>query len=169
MGAAPTAPIEGSRCNRNRLGKRQAAHVVGRRLRLACRSEERPRVGLQKLDPMSDVTRVAHVAIDRELGAQERRAQFGDKFLRRIDAVAETLAEFAVKARLVAGPMTKFAVRMSKDTSETAFTPNPWLDFINEFGFVLPKTERKQQKLYQSLTTTQRARAPRKSEGRGSD
>jgi hypothetical protein len=41
---------------------------------------------------------VAQIAINRELGAQERRAKLRDQFLRRIGVFAEAVAQITVKA-----------------------------------------------------------------------
>jgi hypothetical protein len=61
-------------------------------LRLAARREERSWVRLEQADPRGNVARAAEIAVNRELGAQECRAQFGDQFLRHIGALAEARA-----------------------------------------------------------------------------
>src|SRR5258708_3872613 len=57
------APAVPSRCPFGGLGKGQAAQVVGSLGCLAAGREERPLVGLQKLNPIADVTRVSDVTI----------------------------------------------------------------------------------------------------------
>jgi hypothetical protein len=65
------APAVPSRCPFGGLGKGQAAQVVGSLGCLAAGREERPLVGLQKLNPIADVTRVSDVAVKPKLCAQE--------------------------------------------------------------------------------------------------
>jgi hypothetical protein len=94
-----------------RLGKRQAAQIVRGGLGLAARREERTLVSLQEANPGLDVARVAQIAVNRELGAKEGCAQLGNQFLRRIGTLAETVAQIAVKTRLVSCPVAKLMER----------------------------------------------------------
>ena len=97
-----------SRCDFRRVRKCQAAKVLGC---LGCPiagGEKCPLVGLQQLNPRSDVAGVAHVAVKTKLRTEERRAQLGDNFFGRIGALAEAMLQIAVEARLVPGPMGQF-------------------------------------------------------------
>jgi hypothetical protein len=88
-------------CGRG-LGQGQAAQVVGGGLRLAACCEKSAAVGLQETDPGLDVAGVAQVTVNRELGAEERRAQLGDQFLCGIGALAKAVPQVTIQARLVA-------------------------------------------------------------------
>jgi hypothetical protein len=57
-----------------KIAQRQPAQIVRSHLCLAARREERPRVRLEQPDPGRNVTSVAQIAVNRELGAQEGRA-----------------------------------------------------------------------------------------------
>ena len=52
-----------------------------------------------------DIAGVPNVAVDRELGTKEGRAQLRNELLRRIGPVAEPEAQVAVEARLMPCPM----------------------------------------------------------------
>src|SRR5258708_2134563 len=65
------APAVPSRCPFGGLGKGQAAQVVGSLGCPAAGCKECPFVGLQKLNPIADVTRVSYVAVKPKLCAQE--------------------------------------------------------------------------------------------------
>src|SRR5258708_18094446 len=96
-----------SRCDYCRVGKNHAAKIVRSFGSLAASGEERPLVGFQQLNPGLDITSVAQVAVNRELGAQKRSAKFGDQFLCRIGAFAEAVTEVAIQALLVSRPVSQ--------------------------------------------------------------
>jgi hypothetical protein len=58
-----------------------------------------------------DVAGVAQIAVNRELSAQEGRAQLSNQFLRCIGPRAEAVSEIAVKTRLMSRPVTEFVKR----------------------------------------------------------
>lgn len=72
MGAFGMGHGGASRSNVRWLGKRQAAQVISGGLCLAACREERPAIGLQEANPVLDITRVAQIAVDRELGTKKR-------------------------------------------------------------------------------------------------
>ena len=76
----------------------------GGAFRMRGRGKDRPLVVAQNGQPIGDVGRVIFAELGRELqiGAEESRPEFGDKFFDGIAFVAETLAaEVAVKPLLV--------------------------------------------------------------------
>jgi hypothetical protein len=75
-----------SRCPFRRLGKGQAAKVVRSPGRMAAGCEECAFVGVQQLDPITDVAGIPDVTIKAKFGTQERGAQFGYQFLGRVIA-----------------------------------------------------------------------------------
>jgi hypothetical protein len=59
---------------RSRFGKRQAAEIIRSGLRLAARREKRAAIVLKEANPGLDVARMTQLAIQRELGTEERGA-----------------------------------------------------------------------------------------------
>ncbi len=60
--------------------------------------EDRPLVAAQHVEPGGEVARVVQLAVDPAVGAQERRAHFGDQLLGRVGVIAEALPELPVAA-----------------------------------------------------------------------
>ena len=94
-------------------GKGQTAQIISRGLRLVAGGEKGAAVGPQETNPGLDVASVAQIAVNRELGTEEGRAQLGDQFLCRIRAFAKAVAQITVKARLMPCPVPQFVERSS--------------------------------------------------------
>ena len=81
---------------------------VGGTLRMSGGAEDRAFVVLQDLQPRRDIRRMIGTVFEAqpEIGAQERRTQFGNELFAGIAFIAEALApEIAVKARSVFRPV----------------------------------------------------------------
>ena len=79
----------------------QAVQEIRRALRVGCGAKDRPLVVFQDLDPRGDISGVIVPDLGRqfEVGGQEGRAKFGDKFFHRVAFIAEALAaKIPVKA-----------------------------------------------------------------------
>ena len=72
----------------------QPMQIIGGLLRVAGGGENRPLVVLQDLQPRRDIggVVVAGFRRDAKIGAEKRRADFGNKLLHRIARIGETLA-----------------------------------------------------------------------------
>ena len=73
-----------SRCPLGGLGKGQATKIVSRLGRLAAGCKERPLVGLQKLNPVGNISRAPEATVKTKFRTQERSAQFRNQFLGRV-------------------------------------------------------------------------------------
>ena len=96
----------------------QTVQVIGSALRVGGGGEDRPALALENAQPVAEALRVvvAHFRGDAEIGAQEGRSHFRNEFLRRIGAIAKTLAQFAVidkwaAAARVPGPLRSGVTR----------------------------------------------------------
>ncbi len=92
--------LTSSGCVFRGLRKSQAPKIVGRGLRLVACGEKGAAISLQEPNPRLDITGVSQIAVDRELGAQEGCAQFGDQFLCRIGALAKAVAQVTSRREL---------------------------------------------------------------------
>lgn len=87
---------------------RVAPQIVGGLARFACSGENRPLVFAQKRYPILNVARVAQLAFDVEVGAQERGRQFRDQLLGRIGLGTESILKIAVEAFFAPAPVSEF-------------------------------------------------------------
>ena len=90
-----------------RLGRLQACKIVDGLRGLRRGGEDRLLVRLQDAKPIVEILRMIGPGGvgDAEIGAQESRPEFGDKFLHGVGLIAETLPELPVAAALDAGPV----------------------------------------------------------------
>lgn len=89
------------------LGTGVRAHGVGRLSCLPGRSEDRPHVFAQNLEPEADVLRVPRLPQDRELGAHGCRSEFGDHFLAGVRFISEAASKIAIKTVFVLSPINR--------------------------------------------------------------
>src|SRR3546814_18750581 len=94
-------------------------HPIGRRLRLAGRSEDRAAVVLQHLKPGGDIGGMIGTRIvrDAEVGKQERGGQLGGRFLHRERVLGPPGAEIPVEPmRRAAGMGTPLDIGAAEST-----------------------------------------------------
>jgi hypothetical protein len=109
-------------CRRG-ISQGQTPEEVRGSLRLAACGEERPRVRLEQPDPRRDVARVPEIAVNRELSAQEPRAQFGHQFLCSVRPLAEGGAQITIQPRPVPSPVSKLVKRHTVEVGGAFVVP----------------------------------------------